>query len=83
MTTPPDQGKPRGWARLYSTSHPFTIPRLRQGVWYPVVNPDLGDRVVVLVQDRRQRSCRDLEIVGRDAGLHFHPGFDVRQIVRF
>ena len=53
MTGLSEQNRPRGWARLYPTSRPFTIPRLRQGVWYPVVDPDLGERVVVQVKDRR------------------------------
>jgi hypothetical protein len=41
------------WARLYPTSRPLTNPRLRQGVWYEVVDPDLGERVVLQVRDRR------------------------------
>jgi hypothetical protein len=53
MTVPFDPAKARGWARLYPTARPFTIPRLRQGVWYPVVDPALGERVVVQVKDRR------------------------------
>jgi hypothetical protein len=42
-----------GWARLYSTARPFTNPRLRQGVWYAVVDPHLGERVVLQVKGRR------------------------------
>ena len=41
------------WARLYPTSRPFTNPRLRQGVWYEVVDPNLGERVVLQVRERR------------------------------
>jgi hypothetical protein len=41
------------WARLYPTSRPITNPRLRQGVWYEVIDPELGDRVVLQVRDRR------------------------------
>ncbi len=53
MTASFDPAKPKGWARLYPTARPFTNPRLRQGVWYPVVDPALGERVVVQVKDRR------------------------------
>lgn len=53
MTGPFEPNQARGWARLYSTSRPFTNPRLRQGVWYPIVDPDLGERVVVQVKERR------------------------------
>ncbi|MBI2615341.1 MAG: hypothetical protein HYW52_06665 [Gemmatimonadetes bacterium] len=53
MTGPSEPSHARGWARVYPTARPFTIPRLRQGVWYPIVNPDLGERVVVQVKDRR------------------------------
>ncbi len=53
MTDSFDPAQVRGWARLYPTARPFTNPRLRQGVWYRVVNPDLGERVVVQVKDRR------------------------------
>jgi hypothetical protein len=53
MTAPFNPTTAKGWARLYPTAHPFTIPRLRQGVWYPVVDPALGERVVVQVKDRR------------------------------
>src|SRR3972149_5522483 len=53
MMGPFEPSKARGWARLYSTSRPLTNPRLRQGVWYPIVDPDLGERVVVQVKERR------------------------------
>jgi hypothetical protein len=53
VTAPFDPNNPKGWARLYPTARPFTIPRLRQGVWYPVVEPNLGERAVVQVRDRR------------------------------
>lgn len=42
-----------GWARLYPTARIATNPRLRQGVWYPIVDPDQEERVVVEVLGRR------------------------------
>ncbi len=48
------------WARLYAIARPITNPRLRQGVWYRVLNDDLGDRVVLSVRNRRLAVPRGL-----------------------
>ncbi|OGU13298.1 MAG: hypothetical protein A3K13_08605 [Gemmatimonadetes bacterium RIFCSPLOWO2_12_FULL_68_9] len=52
MTAPSEPSGARGWVRLYPTSRIVTNPRLRQGVWYPIVDPDLGERLVIQVLGR-------------------------------
>jgi DNA-directed RNA polymerase subunit RPC12/RpoP len=48
------------WARLYPIARPLTNPPLRQGVWYPVLNDSLGDRVVLSVRNRKVAVPRGL-----------------------
>lgn len=55
----PDQMAPSvTWARLWAIARPATQPRLRQGVWYPVVGEASGDRVVLEVGHRRVAVAR-------------------------
>src|SRR3989304_2323158 len=52
MTAPSEPSGARGWGRLYPTSRIVTKPRRRRGVWYPIVDPDLGERLVIQVLGR-------------------------------